>query len=129
MSSILDSIETVSNNLNFETVKLTENSYLKIYNADKSVLDYIENNFDNMFALHPTYENNEKSKVMHYTKGTNEWFEVQSKRWFRSYLKIPLLNVEYNKSSYMFCGKDNVEIEEKLPEVFQPIYDYVKKNR
>ncbi len=105
------------------SIQLSKDSYVKIYNSSQSIVEYIENNFDKIFDLHPEYDNNEKSKIMHKSIQNNSWYEVETKRWFKSYLNVPPLNKEYSKSSYMFSGKCNHELDFELPDEVKPLYD------
>jgi hypothetical protein len=115
--------------MNFNrSIKLSDKSYVQIYNADESLLRYIEKNFDDIFALHPVHENNQKSTIMHFdTKHeTPQWSEIETKRWHKNYLNTPTFDPERKHGNYMFSGKNGTEIETPLPQLLQPIYDVVK---
>ena len=73
--------------MNFNrSIKLSDKSYVQIYNADESLLSYIKQNFDDIFALHPVHENNKKSTIMHFdtSSETPHWDEVETKRWHKN---------------------------------------------
>lgn len=107
-------------------IQLTDNTSIKIYEARKEILDYILNNFENIFNLHPVNPNNEKSKIMLYNKNINkpDWNELIVNRWYNSYLKTPLFNKQYKKS-YMFSGEDKKEILNDIPDIIKPLYECI----
>jgi alkylated DNA repair dioxygenase AlkB len=119
----MESIPTLQPNI----LKLSENSFIEIYKSPKHILNYIQNNFEDIFELHPIYDNDEKSKIMQFNKNHDnpEWYELEINRWFKSYLQTPNFDDRYKKS-YMFSGKEQLEISEDLPDLIKPIFNYVK---
>jgi alkylated DNA repair dioxygenase AlkB len=116
-----------SSTLQTNILKLSENSFIQIYKSPQYILNYIKNNFEDMFDLHPIYDNDKKSKIMQFNKDSNnpEWYELEINRWFKSYLQTPSFDNKYKKS-YMFSGKEQLEISEDLPDLIKPIFNYVK---
>lgn len=107
-------------------INFTNKSSIKIYNCSENILNYITNNFDDIFELHPTYNNDQKSKIMLYNKQNDNpyWNEIEINRWYKSYLQTPKFDSQYKKS-YMFSGISGDEISDELPELIKPIYNEI----
>lgn len=108
-------------------VRLSPDSYLKKYSPSENLLSWIDNNFEKIFNLHPIYQNNEKSKILLFNKDIKnpEWNELETHRWFHSYLNTPEFTKEYNKS-YMFGSLDKKEIKKELPNEISYLFQYAK---
>ncbi len=108
-------------------VRLSSESYLKIYEPSLDLTIWIEKNFDKIFSLHPIYDNNEKSKILLFNKNplNPQWNEIETHRWFESYLNTPEYNNKYHKS-YMFGSLDKKEIKKELPNEINYLFQYAK---
>lgn len=104
---------------------LDNSSYIKFTKLPDEYLNYSFYNYDKMTELIKTPD---KSKVLVYNKNiTNpKYNEITTNRWFKSYLNTPKVPNYINKS-YMFSGYEKKEIEEKLPNIFNPIYQFFKR--
>ncbi len=104
---------------------LDNSSYIKFTKLPDEYLNYSFYNYDKMTELIKTPD---KSKVLVYNKNiTNpKYNEIITNRWFKSYLNTPKVPNYINKS-YMFSGYEKKEVEEKLPDIFNPIYQFFKR--
>ena len=100
-------------------------SYIKFDILPDNILNYSKYNYKKLYNLIKTPN---KSSVMVFNKNyTNpQLYEERCERWFKSYLNTPKFIKNSNKS-YMFSGKNLIEIEENLPNLFKPYYYYMKK--
>ena len=101
---------------------LDNNSYIRFGLLPEEYVNYSFYNYDKMTDLIKTLD---KSKVLVYNKNiTNpKYNEIITNRWFKSYLNTPKVPNYINKS-YMFSGYEKKEVEEKLPNIFNPIYQF-----
>lgn len=104
---------------------LDNSSYIKFTKLPDEYLNYSFYNYHKMSELIKTPD---KSKVLVYNKNiTNpKYNEITTNRWFKSYLNTPKVPNYINKS-YMFSGYEKKEVEEKLPDIFNPIYQFFKR--
>lgn len=111
-----------------QLINLTNYSYIKLSFLEKPLLDYSDYNYDRLKDLIKT-NNSNKSNVMVFNKDYNnpKLIEEKTHRWFKSYLHTPHYPINLNKS-YMFSGVDKNEINNGLPKLYYPYYDYFKKN-
>ena len=128
----MNKIPNVIQNMIPKKIQLTDKSYVLKYTPTESIVDYIKVTFNEIFNLHPNQkgagETTLKSKIMLCNKNPNnpEWNEMETNRWFESYLKTPDFTKSIKKS-YMFSGSDKLELKQDLPEIVKPIYDYVRQ--
>ena len=104
---------------------LDNSSYIKFTKLPDVYLNYSFYNYNKMTEL---IKSPDKSKVLVYNKNiTNpKYNEIITNRWFKSYLNTPKIPNYINKS-YMFSGYEKKEVEEKLPNIFNPIYQFFKR--
>ncbi len=111
-------------------------SWVTIEHLPVELKQYGSDNFDSMFYLHP--ENRGKVLVFNKDETNPEWNEIDCFRWSKSYLNTPKFDETVMKSymfsgnndnkpkSYMFAGNKDTNINDKLPEAFEPFYNYMK---
>ncbi len=114
----MNCVETIdTNDLINKKFELSNNCFIEFYQFDT---EYICQNFYEMFNLHP--EN--RHKIVYKTEFNID--EVKTNRWSKSYLKTPSINEVQINNTYMYSGLDDSENNNELPQLFQPIYDYIK---
>ena len=91
--------------------------WLKIEHLPTELAEYGLRCFDEMWQLHPE----DRGKVMMHTG------QVQSPRWHKSYLNTPKRNPDV-RTSYMFSGVRDADINDPLPALFQPFLDYLNSS-
>jgi len=128
MDLLYNMTSNVYNNNNIiynKNLFLDNSSYIKFTKLPDEYLNYSFYNYDKMTELIKT---SDKSKVLVYNKNiTNpKYNEIITNRWFKSYLNTPKVPNYINKS-YMFSGYEKKEVEEKLPNIFNPIYQFFKR--
>lgn len=101
-----------------------QSSWIVVKHLPQELKEYCRDNFDAMFNIH----DEERGKVMVFNKDHSnpEWNELTTARWCKSYLKTPQFDNTVMKS-YMFSGEDNTNINEPLPDVFDPLYQHMQK--
>lgn len=96
-------------------------SYVIISKLPNELIEYGNNSFEELFALHPQEKNN---IIM---KGTNE--NTKKFRYSNSYFKTPKYDKNdsyFENNNYMYGGiNDNVN--DDLPELFMPFYLFAKQ--
>ena len=104
---------------------LDNSSYIRFGLLPEEYVNYSFYNYDKMTEL---IKSSDKSKVLVYNKNiTNpKYNEIITNRWFKSYLNTPKI-INYINKSYMFSGYEKKEVEEKLPNIFNPIYQFFKR--
>ncbi len=109
-----------------ECIHLSNNSYIVKIAPPLKLLEDISKNFDALFNKHPIYEGNEKSKILLFNKDMDnpEWTELETHRWFHSYLNTPKFTCDIKKS-YMFSSYDEKEIVSEVPSEFDFLMNYV----
>jgi len=110
-----------------KVINLTNNSYIKMSFLENGLVDYSDYNYDLLKNIIKT-NNCNKSNVMVFNKDYSnpKLLEERTHRWFKSYLNTPNYDNNSNKS-YMFGGLDKNEINDGLPKLYYPYYDYFKK--
>ncbi len=102
---------------NCEIIKLNESgtAFIMINYLPNSIKEYLLDNFDTMWALHPKT----KHKIIMYEE------EIEVFRYSKSYLKTPT-DLEITKThSYMYSGFDTSDNNSDLPEQFVQVYNYM----
>ncbi len=98
-------------------IKLSERSSLALIRLPDALAKQCKERFEEMYAHRPVREN---TVLVGHDKR-----EVKCNRRVRSYMNTPKFDPAVQKS-YMFSGwADRDEVNEPLPEVFQPLLDYV----
>lgn len=102
---------------------LTKNgsAWLNIEHIPYELKEYGQLHYKELFQAHPQNE----TPILRYCKTKHEWIETASHRWNQSYLKTPKKDLNV-KESYMFSGLDDSTINDPLPAVFQPYYEYMQ---
>lgn len=102
-----------------EIINLTKSksAWLSVTWLSEELLKYAKENFDNLYNLKPI----ERGKVVLYDD------EVNTQRWYKSYLQTPLRGEIHTNRSYMYAGKEQYENIE-LPSLFQPFLDALNKH-
>ena len=104
----------------FETkINLTKDgsSYLLISYLPKELIKHIEDNFYDMWNLHPE----RKHKIIMYEK------EVEVNRYSKSYLHTSNDLSHITTKSYMYSGYETDNNNGDLPKVFKPLHQYMAK--
>lgn len=98
-------------------------SWLKVEHLPDDLKSYSKDKFNEMFNLHPEKRGN----VLVFNKDTTSpaWEEIECHRWCKSYFNTPKFDNTVMKS-YMFNGNNNDNINEPLPEIFMPLYQYMQ---
>jgi alkylated DNA repair dioxygenase AlkB len=102
---------------NCQIIKLNESgtAFIMINYLPNSIKEYLLDNFDTMWALHPET----KHKIIMYEN------EVEVFRYSKSYLKTPT-DLEITKThSYMYSGFDTSDNNSDLPEQFVQVYNHM----
>jgi alkylated DNA repair dioxygenase AlkB len=108
-----------------QTLYLTQDlsSWIHIDYLPNELKEYAFKNFNSMFDLHP--ENKANVLVFNKDKQNPDWNEIECFRWSKSYLNTPKFDKTVMKS-YMFSGTNDENINDELPELFKPFYDFMK---
>ncbi len=102
-------------------VDLTEKSWLELDTIPYELLEYGQDNFEELFALHPE----ERGQVI---LNKQETIVIDSPRYHKSYGQTPPYD-PIKKHSYMFTGLNNQDQRnDPLPALFQPFLDFVNEN-
>lgn len=112
---------------NQELIYLTydKSSWIIIQQLPRELKQYAQTNFNEMFNIHSA----DRGRVLVFNKDHKnpEWDEIECFRWCKSYLNTPKFDKKVMKS-YMFSGTDGANINDPLPEIFNPFYEYMKTN-
>lgn len=102
-----------------QTIYLTKSksAWITITWLSDELINYSQNQYQSLFNLHP----NERGKVVLHED------EVQSSRWHKSYLNTPIRKAIHAKKSYMYAGKELIDNDLSLPNLFQPFLNFINK--
>lgn len=104
---------------NEEIIYLTKDksAWLTISWLPENLIKYATENFANLYNQKPT----ERGKVVLYDD------EINTQRWYKSYLQTPLRSAIHDNRSYMYAGKEQHENTD-LSILFQPFLDELNKH-
>jgi len=94
----------------------SKSAWISISWIADDLIHFAKNHYSQLFDLRPT----ERGKVILYDN------EVETYRWYTSYLQTPQYNAVHLKRSYMYAGKD-FNNDTSLPVLLQPFLDFINQ--